>query len=186
MLASLIALALAQSAAAATPSTEVRPTGEWQVAGTSRGCMAHAAYDGGTVLSVIGMPARGGIGFLLQNRGWTDLEDGGVYALRIRFDEGGDWTIPAVARLRIDRDGPGLFFAMPPGADGDGRNFVAEFAESSGMAVESGGATVDRLALTGSYDATVALARCMRGLVGGGAPGNPFGDGKSAETALRI
>lgn len=195
MIGTMIAIALAQAAAAAAPAPAIQPTlatpaaletGDgWQVGSPATGCIVHAAYDGGTVLSVFAIPERAGIGFLLQNRQWSDLKEGGVYRLRIRFAGGGDWTVPAVARLKIDRDGPGLFFAMPAGALEDGRDFVADFAAASGMRIETGGATVERLALTGSHDATVALARCMRDQIDGGSA-NPFRDTASAETALRI
>lgn len=192
MFGNLIAFAFMAAAAqtadglpSAHPAPVVENVNGWNVASSSQGCMVHAAYRGGTVLSVFALPDQSGIGFLLQNHGWTALEDGDVYPLRIRFAEGGDWTIPAVARLQIDRDGPGLFFSIPPGVLENGRDFVAEFADSSGMIVETRGATLERLALSGSHAATAALARCMSDMVGGG-PSNLLGDTAAAATALRI
>ena len=123
MLSSVIALTLVQAAAAA-PVQAQAPAG-WRVASSAEGCLVHTTERAGTVLSVFALPGQDGIGFLLQNRKWTSLRDGQLYPLSIRFDQGSEWPIPALARTELDEDGPGLFFAIRPGSEAGGRDFRA-------------------------------------------------------------
>ena len=184
MFGSLVALSLLQAAAQVTPQNLQGPTArEWQVAGTEEGCVAHTAYSGGTVVTMFALAGQEGIGFLLQNRQWTDLEDGAAYPLEIRFENGSLWEIPAVARLEIDQDGPGLFFAVRPGSGESGRDFMSEFAGGRGMHIGHNGIALESLQLSGTHGATVAIAQCLSRLLGG----NPAGDGgKSGEAPVRI
>lgn len=181
MLSSVIALSLLQ--ASATPASPQAPQG-WNLASSSDGCIVHTTERAGTMLSVFALPDQDGIGFLLQNPKWTGLRDGQVYPLSIRFDAGGDWPIPALARTEIDDDGPGLFFAIRPGSEEGGRDFIAEFAAASGMNVENDGVRVGDLDLPHARAATVALADCLRGVFEGLA--NPFSGSEGAGTAIRI
>ena len=177
MFGSLVALSLLQAAAQATPQIAQG----WQVAGNDSGCVAHSAYRGGTVLTLFALPGHDGIGFLLQNRQWTDLEDGAAYPLQIRFENGSQWDIGAVARLEIDQDGPGLFFAVQPGSGESGRDFMTEFAAGRGMRIAHNGVALETLQLSGSHGATVAIAQCLSRLLGG----NPLTDPKG-EPPVRI
>ncbi len=180
MLSSLIALSLAQAATA----VPVQAPQGWTVASSEDGCLVHTTERAGTVVSVFALPEEDGIGFLLQNPKWTELEDGQVYPLSIRFDDGTEWPIPALARTEIDEDGPGLFFAISPGTEKGGRDFIAEFAGARGMRfAAAGGVAGDSLRLTDSRGATVALAQCLRTMIEGG---NPFGNSEGARTAIRI
>ncbi len=183
MFGTVVALSLMQAAATA-PATTQNLQG-WNVLDNDRGCAVNAAYRGGTRLSVFALPNHEGIGFLIQNQDWTTLEDGQVYPLTIRFDDGSEWPIPALARLEIDRHGPGLFFAIRPGSAEDGRDFMLQFASASGMNVSNNGAQVERLTLTNSRAATQALAQCI-GRLFSGEPANPFRNTDSAHTATRI
>lgn len=180
MLSGLVALSLLQ-ASAAVPAQA--PHG-WTVASSDEGCLVHTTERAGTVLSVFALPEQDGIGFLLQNRKWAQLEDGQVYPLSIQFDGGSAWPVPAIARTSIDADGPGLFFAIRPGSEAGGRDFIAEFAAARGMRVANDGEAVGDLRLSDSRGATVALAQCLRTMIEGG--GNPFANSEGARTATRI
>jgi len=185
MLSSLVALTLLQAAASAAPAaSEPRAPQGWTLAASSEGCIVHTTERVGTVLSVFALPEQEGIGFLLQNRKWAQLEDGAVYPLRIRFDSGVEWPIPALARTEIDGDGPGLFFAIRPGAEEGGRDFIAEFAGARAMRVAAAETAFGDVRLPDARGATVALADCMRDVLEGRA--NPFGDSEGASTATRI
>lgn len=184
MLSTVIALSLFQTAASATPPPRVENLQGWNVTSDSGSCLVHTTQRAGTMLSVFALPEREGIGFLLQNRKWTDLEDGAVYPITIRFDNGREWPLPALARTEIDEDGPGLYFAIRPGSEEGGRDFIGEFAAAAGMRVANDGAEVDKLALTNSRGATVALAQCLSRIWTGDA--NPFEGSDGAATATRI
>ncbi len=183
MFGTMIALSLLQ-AAASPPATTQNLQG-WNVLDNDRGCAVNSAHSGGTRLSVFALPSGQGIGFLIQNRDWTTLEEGAMYPLAIRFDDGSEWRIPALARLEIDEHGPGMFFAIRPGSETGGRDFMSQFAAARGMSVTNNGARVEQLTLTNSRGATVALASCISRLWSG-QPANPFRDTDSAHTARRI
>lgn len=168
---------------ASSPAPVAAAPDGWQVAGTETSCVALSGFRSGTVMSLLAMPQQGGIAFLIQNPGWTHLEDGRVYPLRIRFDRGEEWPIPAMARRNIDSDGPGLVFLVSPG-EVEGQKFFAEFAAASGMHIMAGNASFERLALTGTRQVTSQLAQCLQRL--GTHSGNPFADTDSAATARRI
>lgn len=180
---SVIALALLQASAGASPAQAETLQG-WNVAASVDGCVVHTTGRPGTVLSVFALPEQDGIGFLLQNRKWITLEDGQIYPLSIRFDDGSEWPLPALAQTEIDEDGPGLFFAVRPGSEEGGRDFIAKFAGARGMRIANAGVAVGDLRLTNARDATVALAQCMRTMIEGDA--NPFGSSEGARTATRI
>ena len=183
MLSSVIALSLLQASASAAPAQTQAPQG-WNLASSEDGCIVHTTERAGTMLSVFALPEQDGIGFLLQNPKWTDLRDGEVYPLSIRFDGGTDWPIPALARTEIDADGPGLFFAIRPGSERGGRDFISEFAGAQGMRIANADVAVGDLRLPNARGATLALANCLRGVFEGRT--NPFGDSEGARTATRI
>lgn len=187
MLSSLIAFSLLQASAVPAPAPRpvaVEAPQGWNLASSEDGCIVHTTERAGIVLSVFALPEQDGIGFLLQNRKWSELSDGRVYPLSIRFDDGVEWPIPALARTEIDEDGPGLFFAVRPGTEKGGRDFLDEFAGSRGMRVANDGVGVGNLRLPNARDATVALAACLRGVFEGGS--NPFGNSEGAGTSTRI
>lgn len=187
MLSSLIALSLLQASAGAVPAPErvaaEAPTG-WNLASSEDGCIVHTTERAGIVLSVFALPEQDGIGFLLQNRKWSELSDGQVYPLGIRFDDGREWPVPALARTEIDEDGPGLFFAIRPGTEAGGGDFLGEFAGARGMRVTNEGVGVGNLRLPDARAATLALANCLRGVFEGRT--NPFGGSEGAHTSTRI
>lgn len=180
MLSSVIALSLLQASVA----TPVQAPQGWNLASSADGCIVHTTERAGTILSVFALPEQDGIGFLLQNGKWGELRDGQVYALSIRFDDGSEWPIPALARTEIDEDGPGLFFAIRPGHEAGGRDFIADFAGARAMRIASDGTDVGSVRLPDARGATVALANCLRGVFEGRS--NPFGDSDGARTATRI
>lgn len=185
MLSTMIALSLPAAAVAAPAPVPLQAPQGWSLASSAEGCIVHTTERAGTVLSVFALPEQDGIGFLLQNQKWSGLEDGQVYPLSIRFDGGGEWPIPALARTEIDEDGPGLFFAIRPGSEQGGRDFISEFAAARGMRIANDGVGVGDLRLPDARGATVALANCLRGVFEGRS-GNPFGDSEGARTATRI
>ncbi|MFN3945050.1 MAG: hypothetical protein ACK4K7_08990 [Allosphingosinicella sp.] len=176
MFALMLALTLAQTspaapaeAAQAPVPTQAQAAQGWNVAATPQVCAVHTAFRSGTVLSVFALQGQEGIAFLIQNPSWQTLEDGAVYRLNIRFDEGEAWPVEAIARLEIDEDGPGLLFAVKPDDLRSGRSFLDRFASARGMRISNGETRVDTLALTGNHGATVALAQCLSQLWDGGA-----------------
>lgn len=189
MLSSVIALSLLQATAGAAPVPAPSPVAAeapngWTLASSAEGCIVHTTERAGTVLSMFALPEQDGIGFLLQNHKWSELEEGQVYPISIRFDDGSEWPIPALARTQIDGDGPGLFFAVRPGREQGGRDFIAEFAGARGMRVATNGVGVGDLRLPNARGATVALANCLRGVFEGRS--NPFSRSEGAGTATRI
>ncbi|HEX9931287.1 MAG TPA: hypothetical protein VGB08_00410 [Allosphingosinicella sp.] len=184
MLSTVIALSLQAAAVAAPAPVAAQAPQGWNLASSADGCIVHTTERAGTVLSVFALPGQDGIGFLLQNQKWTGLEDGEVYPLNIQLEGGGEWPIPAMARTEIDEDGPGLFFAIRPGSEEGGRDFISEFAGARGMRIANDGVGVGDLRLPDARGATVALATCLRGVFEG--RGNPFGDSEGARTATRI
>jgi hypothetical protein len=183
MLSSVIALSLLQASAAAAPAEARAPQG-WNLASSAEGCIVHTTERAGTVLSVFALPEQDGIGFLLQNQKWSGLRDGQVYPLTISFDANSAWPIPALARTEIDEDGPGLFFAIRPGSEQGGRDFIADFADARGMRIANDGVAVGNLRLPDARGATVALAQCLRTVFEGRT--HPFSNSEGARTATRI
>jgi hypothetical protein len=181
---SLIALSLLQAAVPAAAAAPAPPPRGWTVANSAEGCLVHTSERVGIVLSVFALPDQEGIGFLLQNRKWEALEDGKVYPLSLRFDDGSAWPVPALARTRIDEDGPGLFFVIPSAGENGGRDFLSDFADARGMRIANSGVAVGSLALSDSRGAAFALARCLRTMIDGEA--NPFSESEGASSATRI
>jgi hypothetical protein len=180
MLSALVALSLLQASAAAPAQA---PQG-WTLAAGEGGCLVHTEQRAGTLLSVMALPEQDGIGFLLQNPKWTGLKDGQVYSLSIRFDDGSEWPVPALARTEIDSNGPGLFFAIQPGAAAGGRDFLGDFSRARGMRIANDGVAYGDLRLTDSRAATLALAQCLRTMIEG--ESNPFSNSEGAKSATRI
>lgn len=167
MLKAVIAsLALAALPAAALSQQPSAPGG-WKVSGSSSGCVAHTTLPQGTVVSVLAGTGQENLLFLIQNRGWSSLEDGGRYDVAVQLDGGDDFEFDAVAKTELDSDGPGLLFAVPPG-EADGARFLAEFAKAGGMAVGQDGAAIASVRLTGGGAAMTKLAQCMSRLWSGG------------------
>jgi hypothetical protein len=155
-------LAAAPAQAPATQSSEAPAPGEWALGRTPEGCMVYAASSNGTVISVWGFAGQDKLAFLIQNKGWEQLQEGRKYALKVAFDRAGDYPVEAVARTDIDEDGPGYFFTVTPGAgSSEGGKFMTAFAAASGMRISLGGRSVDTLPLSDSRGAISALARCM-------------------------
>src|SRR3712207_3079471 len=145
MLATVIALALAQTAATTTAAVDNAPG--WNIASSDQGCAVHSSHRGGTMLSMFVLPGQQGIGFLLQNRAWTSLENSAVYPINISFRNGEEWPVRAIARTDIDESGPGLFFVVTPGRQSRGNDFMSQFAAAGGMDITHNGAAIDRLSL---------------------------------------
>jgi hypothetical protein len=170
MLKPLLALsALSLPVAALTaqaPAATVQPA-QWTLAGGEQGCAVHASSPQGTVMSILAGAGQDNLVFLVQNPGWSSLEDGQRYDIAVEFDEGGPWQMQAVAKTEIDQDGPGLMFVVPPG-DQRGLAFIAEFVKAGGMQIESEGRSLTSLPLGSGQSAMTALARCMTQQLGGG------------------
>lgn len=159
LFASLLLTAAATAAPGQTP-TQTSPIGQWTVANAQQGCMVHAKSAQGTVLSISGMPGEEALLFVIQNQEFATLQNGQAYGIQVEFDEMGAWEIPAVAQQELDRDGPGLIFAIRPGRS-DGANFLKEFAGASGMHIGRGEYRFDSLPLAGGGSAMSALATCL-------------------------
>ena len=156
-LAALPAAALSQSAG----------SGDWNVGGNSLGCMAHTSLPQGTVVSVIAGRGQESLLFVVQNKGWSSLEDGSVYPLAVQLDGQSPFEFKAVAKTELDGDGPGLFFSVQPGEE-DGKRFIEAFARSAGMSLGQNGRSLASLRLSGGSSAMTALAQCMSHMWSGG------------------
>ena len=139
--------------------SQTEQEGDWGLAQMSNGCMVQAVSPKGTMISIWGFAGDDKLGFLLQNRGWNSLRDGASYNLNIDFD-GASLPIEAPARREIDRDGPGLYFTLEPGAT-NAKGFLDGFSTAKGMRISQEGRNFDTLPLAGSRGAMAALARCL-------------------------
>jgi hypothetical protein len=134
--------------------------GEWAVGAMPNGCMVQATSPQGTMLSVWGVAGDDKLGFLLQNREWQTLRDGGSYELKLDFLGVSSLPVQATARRNIDSDGPGFFFNLAPGG-ASGRGFLDAFSTAQGMRISEQGKSFDTLPLAGSEGAMAALAQCL-------------------------
>jgi hypothetical protein len=145
---------------AGVASAQVDATGEWAVGALPNGCMVQATSPQGTMLSVWGIAGDDKLGFLLQNREWQTLRDGGSYELKLDFLGVSSLPVQATARRNIDSDGPGFFFNLEPGG-ASGRGFLDAFSTAQGMRISEQGKSFDTLPLAGSKGAMAALAQCL-------------------------
>jgi len=160
MLKPLLASLLLTAATVPGVSQTTTPAGHWRLASSGEGCMVHAASGQGTVLSIAASPEQGALLFIVQNRQLAALESGNQYEVEVEFDNMGAWQIDAVAQQELDRDGPGVIFAVRPGKE-DGANFIKEFAAAQGMHIGRQGVKMDSLGLSGSRPAMAQMAQCM-------------------------
>ena len=135
--------------------------GDWAVAQMPNGCMVEAVSPQGTMLSIWGFAGQPRLAFLLQNKGWSALQDGRSYKLSLDF-VGTPTAMPvdATARQNIDSDGPGFLFTVQPGGDG-AKSFLTAFTSAEGMKISQDGQSVDTLPLAGSRGAMGVLAKCL-------------------------
>lgn len=170
----LAVLALAALPAAAVSQAQVSAApgpGNWTVNAGEGGCIAYASLPQGTVVSLLAGAGQESVLFLIQNKGWSSLEDGSTHKIAVQLDGRSPFQFNAVARTELDSDGPGLLFAVPPGEQ-EGAKFLAEFAAASGMNLGEEGRSIAQLRLAGGGTAMTALAKCMASMWGGGAKGN--------------
>jgi hypothetical protein len=132
----------------------------WGIAAMPNGCMIQASSPNGTMLSIWGFAGEAKLGFLLQNRGWNEMQDGRSYDLSLDFAGQQKRLVQATAREHIDSDGPGYFFTVEPGKS-EGSGFLQNFTSSDGMTISREGRNVDTLPLAGSRGAMAAFARCL-------------------------
>ena len=188
MLRHLFAFSLLAAPAAAVTAT-LSPTpaqaeaaeeeGQWGLAAMPNGCMVQAVSPAGTMISIWGFAGQEKLAFLLQNRGWQSLRDGGSYDVRVDFVGVRSMPVDATARERIDADGPGFFFTVEPGGEsGDG--FLEAFATADGMRIVQDGRSVDTLPLAGGRGAMAALARCLAEKWGGPSAEAPVIEGSES------
>jgi hypothetical protein len=171
----LLALTLFTTALTAAPAAANQATGEWTVAGSEEVCMIHQATLQGTTMSVTAMPGEEAFLFVIQNESLASLADGQPYPIAVEFDDKGPWQIEAIAQHELDRDGPGLIFAVRPGRD-DGKNFIAEFTSASAMEIGREGAILDNLSLSNGRAAMTGLATCLGNIWAGGSAAAPGQD----------
>jgi hypothetical protein len=179
MFRSLIAVLLLAALPGAAATAQVTKIGEWSLERAPEGCMVYSTTDRGSVLSVSALAGRDSLSFLVQNKGWSSLEEG-PRALQVAFDSGRSWPVEAVARHDIDSDGPGLLFAVKPASSARG-DFVDQFAAASGMRITSNGEQIDSLALSGSQEALGALAQCIGDLWRSSAAADAGADSDNAQ-----
>ena len=179
---SLLAAPAAAVTATASPApvpAQAEADGGWGLAAMPNGCMVQAVSPGGTMISIWGFAGQEKLAFLLQNRGWQSLRDGGSYDVRVDFVGVRSMPVEATARERIDADGPGLFFTVEPGGEsGDG--FLEAFSTAQGMRIVQDGRSVDTLPLAGGRGAMAALARCLADKWGGSPADAPALEGSEA------
>ena len=173
--AALPAAALSQSPAPAAP-------GQWTVSASDNGCIAYSSFPQGTVVSLLAGRGQDELIFMMQNKSWSTLEDGGEYPLALQLDENNAFQFEAVAKTELDSDGPGLLFTVSPG-DQQGAKFLAAFAGSAGMNVGQNGRALASLRLTGGGSAMTQLAQCMATMWGGGSPDSDANPALSATSA---
>ena len=158
---------LACVALAALPAAALaQPPGEWTVSGSAEGCIAHTTLPQGTVVSVLAGPGQQSLLFLMQNRGWSSLEDGSRHKVAVQLDGRNPWQFDAVAKTRLDADGPGLLFSVAPG-EAQGSKFINELAAAAGMNVGQNGQQLEGTRLSGGGSAMARLAQCMSRMWGG-------------------
>jgi hypothetical protein len=154
-------LIAAPSAAALAQAEPQTPDGDaWGIAAMPNGCMIQASSPQGTMISIWGFAGDAKLGFLLQNREWSALQDGRRYDLSLDFVGQRRRLVQATAREHIDNDGPGYFFTVEPGGS-EGSGFLKNFTSAKGMAIGREGRNVDTLSLTGSRGAMAAFANCL-------------------------
>ena len=139
---------------------EAPAPGAWQVSGSEDGCILYGNSRQGTVVSVLASPGQEALIFLIQNRGWSSLEDGKRHAVAVAFDDSSEYNFEAVARTELDADGPGLIFAVKPG-ESEGAGFISQFAASNGMQIGRDGQQIDSLAVEGGRSAMTSFVQCM-------------------------
>lgn len=154
----------------ALPAAAQSPNGQWAVAGSAEACMIHQASSRGTIMSVTAMPGEEAFLFVIQNQALAGLTDGQKYPIAVEFDDKGEWEIEAIAEHELDRDGPGLVFAVRPGRD-DGRSFIQEFTSASAMQIGRGGTLLDNFSLSNGRAAMTGLATCLGNIWAGGGTG---------------
>ncbi|MFN3387888.1 MAG: hypothetical protein ACK40O_03085 [Allosphingosinicella sp.] len=172
----------AATAPAATATAAAAQAESWGLAAMPNGCMVQAVSPGGTMLSIWGFGGQEKIAFLLQNRDWRDLREGGRHDIKVDFVGMRAWPVEATVREKIDADGPGFFFTIEPGRAG-GTGFLDAFARAEGMRIVQDGRDVDTLPLAGSRGAMAALARCLAEKWGG-APEAPEAAAEPAGVAI--
>ena len=158
MLKPLLAVSLLALPFAAAPAQA--PSAQWTVAGGEQGCAVHTPSGDGMVVSILAGPGQEALLFLIQNRAWSSLKDGGSYDIAVEFDDAGPWQLKAVAKTEIDQDGPGLMFAVPPGQK-SGSDFITEFVQAAGMKIDGQGQRMGSLQIGSGRSAMTALAQCI-------------------------
>ena len=177
-----LTLAAALPAAALSQSPAPTAPGQWTVSASDNGCIAYSSFPQGTVVSLLAGRGQDELIFMIQNRGWASLEDGGEYPLALQLDGANAFQFEAVAKTELDSDGPGLLFKVSPG-DQQGAKFLAAFAGAAGMNVGQNGKALANLSLTGGSSAMTELAQCMAQMWGGGSPGSAGNPALSATAA---
>lgn len=188
MLKPLLAFALSATAPAALNAQSSIP-GKWILAGNTEACMIHSASARGTTVSITAVPGQESFLVVIQNQALGSLSDGEKYPIALEFDHQGEWKIEAMAQNELDRDGPGVVFAVSPGRD-DGKSFIQEFSTASGMRIGREGAVLDRLAVTDGRAAMTGLATCLGQLWAGGSEyqgqGGPLEDEETGEQPVPL
>lgn len=165
----LLAFLTLASLSAAAPAQSTA-SGEWTVSGNAEGCIAHTTLPHGTVLSLLAGPGQESLLFLMQNRGWSTLQEGSRHRIAVQLDGRSPWQFDAVAKTELDADGPGLLVAIAPG-EGEGAKFIGELAGAAGMNVGRNGTQLEGARLSGGGSAIARLVQCMSRMWGGSGAG---------------
>jgi hypothetical protein len=152
---------LAAAAASSVAIAQTPSTGRWKLEAAPSGCVVHAASPSGTVVSIWGIAGQDSLSFLVQNKAWNSFADGQRYDIHISFDEKKPWPMRAVARRNIDKDGPGLTFAVSPNHAAGGASFIDQFAAAGGMNITRNGQRIETVSLDGTQVALRGLAQCL-------------------------
>lgn len=152
-----LALLLDSSGAIAQATSQWDSVEGWSIRvdnSVGHGCYIHGRYDSGTNLRLGYDPQAGGMYVILGNPAWRSIEQGKVYQLTLRFDQ--------LTSRRIDATGmpvngsSALAFELGEG------DFVRQFMERDVLTISYRDSEVDRLTLSGSFEAVEAMVQCQR------------------------
>ena len=166
----LLALLATAGLGAAAPA-QAPSTGRWVLEVAPTGCIVHTASASGTVVSILGIAGQDSLSFVIQNKEWNSLPDGERYDVQISFDGSQAFPMKAMARQNIDRDGPGITFAVSPSEASGGATFLERFAAADGMHIARDGRRLETVALADSQVALQGLARCLSQIWAGASEG---------------
>ena len=184
MIRSVLCLALMLSASAAASQTANIAGWEIGPADDRKSCFMGGDFNGGTSVVVIASATDPNVIYSFTNKKWRGIVDGKKYKMIIEVDDMGEWTVNTVGMDLSTGKGFGFNF---PRKGQNGENFVTEFALGHNISItREDGTPVEKLNLTGSREATVALFKCV-GLLRNSPAYDPFeGEAETNEKPISL